>query len=152
MILSFKNQFIHPILSGDKIHTIREDGPDRWKAGNKIHFATGVRTKRYKQFMQGACVSVQAISLVNHGNHVYCRIQTGANRYIHNDCVEYEHIKWYSGHLKKQIGGGLLGDLCKNDGLDWEEFKKWFVPKQGNKFTGKIIHWTNFRYTTDKGE
>ena len=88
MILSFKKRFVSPILSGHKIHTIREDKPRRWKAGNKIHFATGVRTKHYDQFHAGVCVSVQAIVLVNHGNHVYCKIQTGDKEYIHNDCIE----------------------------------------------------------------
>ena len=149
MILGFKKQFQQPILNGTKIHTIREDKHDRWERGNVIHFATGVRTKHYNQFRFGACVSVQPIILVNHGNHVYCKIQTGENEYIHNDCVEYDHIKWYTGHLKRQIGGGLLGDLCKNDGLGWEDFKHWFIPKHGDKFTGKIIHWTDFRYTTE---
>jgi len=149
MILGFKKQFKPLVLNGMKIHTIREDKPNRWKAGNKIHFATGVRTKYYNQFEEGVCVSVQSILLVNHGNHVYCRIQTGENEYIHNDCVEYDHIKWYSGHLKRQVGGGLLGDLCKNDGLIWEDFKGWFIPKHGDKFEGKIIHWTDFTYDKD---
>lgn len=48
MILSFKEQFIPKILDGTKIHTIREDKKNRWEAGKKIHFATGVRTKNYK--------------------------------------------------------------------------------------------------------
>jgi hypothetical protein len=143
MILSFKDQFILPIIKGTKIHTIREDKSNRWKAGNEIHFATGTRTPNYNQFYQDVCVSVQPIILVNHGNHVYCRIHTGVDAYIHNDCVEYENTKWYSGHLTKT---GLLGDLCKNDGLSWEDFKNWFVPKEGDKFVGKIIHWTDFRY------
>ncbi len=154
MILSFKPQFIQPILSGDKIHTIREDKHNRWKPGNKIHFATGTRTKHYNQFYDGVCVSVQAIVLVNHGNHVYCNIQTGEKEYIHNDCVEHEpnkwrdsHIRFYRGSWARPAGDGyLLGDLCKNDGLSWEDFKNWFVPKQGDKFEGKIIHWTEFRY------
>ncbi len=147
MILGFKKQFKQSILNGTKIHTIREDKHNRWKANNKIHFATGVRTKNYNQFFNLVCISVQPIILVNHGNHVYCNIQTDENNYIHNDCVEHEHIKWYSGHLNQK--GGLLGDLCKNDGLSWADFKGWFVPKHGDKFTGKIIHWTDFRYTAE---
>ena len=143
MILGFKKQFTQPILEGAKIHTIREDQKNRWKVGNKIHFATGTRTKHYNQFNEGMCTSVQPIILVNHGNHIYCKIQTGENNYIHNDCVEHENIKWYSGHLTRR---GLLGDLCRNDGLTLNEFKQWFIPKQGNKFEGKIIHWTDFKY------
>lgn len=149
MLLGFKKQFVPLILFGEKIHTIREDKHNRWKAGNIIHFATGIRTKNYNQFMTGECKSVQPILLVNHGNHVYCKIQIGENQYIHNDCVEYENIKFYKRHLSK---GGLLVDLCKNDGLEWQAFKDWFVPKNGDKFEGKIIHWTDFTYRpkTDK--
>lgn len=147
MILGFKKQFKQSILDGTKIHTIREDSHNRWKAGNKIHFATGVRTKHYNQFEAGICVSVQPILLVNHGNHVYCKIQTGENEYIHNDCVEYEHVKFYKGSYARAAGEPyLLGDLCRNDGLGWEDFKKWFIPKHGDKFVGKIIHWIDFRY------
>ena len=148
MILSFKKQFQQPILSGTKIHTIREDKGGRWKADSKIHFATGVRTKNYNQFFELVCISVQPIILVNHGNHVYCKIQTGVNEYIHNDCVEYENIKYYE---RRFTGAGisLLGDLCKNDGLSWEDFKGWFIPNLGDKFEGKIIHWTDFRYSRE---
>ena len=157
MILGFKKQFEQPILDGTKIHTIREDSKNRWKAGNTIQFATGVRTKHYNQFLQWHCVSVQPIVLVNHGNHVYCRIQTGDKEFIHNDCVEHGPVERGDTYIRyykedRQFGGkGLLHDLCKNDGLSWEEFKKWFVPNEGDKFEGKIIHWTDFRYS-EKGE
>lgn len=151
MILSFKEQFVTPILNGEKIHTIRADEPNRWKAGNKIHFATGVRTRNYRQFETGVCKSTQSIILVNHGNHVYCKIQHGENEYIHNDCVEHDHVKFYRGSFARKAGDGyLLGDLCTNDGLTWDEFKEWFIPSQGDKFTGKIIHWTDYRYDNIK--
>ena len=152
MILGFKKQFVPLILDSSKIHTIRQDPKDRWKAGNKIHFATGTRTKAYSQFKEGVCHSVQPILLFNHGNHVYCRIGCGGGITVHNDCVEHhypdrnEHTLWYKDHLKRQVGGGLLGDICRNDGLSWEDFKAWFIPNENDKFTGKIIHWTDFRY------
>ena len=147
MILGFKEQFRSLILGGTKIHTIREDKKDRWKAGNVIHFATGVRTKKYNLFSKGECKSTQGIILVNHGNHVYCNIQTAENEFVHNDCVEHEHIKFYKGSFARKAGEPwLLEDLCKNDGLTWAEFRNWFVPNNGDKFVGKIIHWTDFRY------
>ena len=128
MILGFKKQFPPMILVGTKIHTIREDKHDRWKAGNKIHFATGIRTKNYNQFYSGVCKSVQAITLVNHGNHVYCNIQTAEKEYIHNDCCEHEpnqwrdtYIRYYRGTRARKAGEPyLLDDLCKNDILDLE--------------------------------
>ena len=63
MVLGFKEQFVKPILSGDKIHTIRADQFDRWYAGRNIHFATGVRTKDYNCFKEGECVGVQNIRI-----------------------------------------------------------------------------------------
>ena len=143
MILGFKAQFKPLILNGTKIHTIREDKHGRWKKGNKIHFATGVRTRNYKQFKAGVCAAVQPILLVNHGNHVYCRIQTGENAYIHNDCIEHDNTKWHKGYPTTH----LLFELCRNDGLTWGDFKEWFIPNHGDKFTGKIIHWTEFKYS-----
>lgn len=61
MILGFKNIFVAGILSGLKIHTIRTDKHNRWRKGNKIHFATGIRTKDYKQFYEGVCKGTQDI-------------------------------------------------------------------------------------------
>lgn len=63
MVLGFKPQFPAKILEGTKKHTIREDGNDRWKPGMKINFATGVRTKKYRQFKEGVCKSVQKIKI-----------------------------------------------------------------------------------------
>lgn len=62
MILSFKPQFVDKILTGEKIHTIR-DNPERWTIGKKIHFATGVRTKNYNCFMMGECIGLQSIKI-----------------------------------------------------------------------------------------
>ena len=70
MILSFKKQFVQPILDGTKVHTIREDKGNRWTVGKKIHFATGVRTKNYEQFMEGECIGLQKIRIKNEGIYV----------------------------------------------------------------------------------
>jgi len=64
MVLGFEQQFVEPILSGTKIHTIREDKHNRWKPGRSIQMATGVRTKNYNQFNEDECVSVQEIKIL----------------------------------------------------------------------------------------
>ena len=69
MILSFKPQFVDKILDGIKIHTIREDPLGRWKSGKLIHFATGVRTKKYHCFKKGICIGTQKIKI--HCGDVY---------------------------------------------------------------------------------
>jgi hypothetical protein len=72
MVLGFKKQFEEPIIKGDKIHTIRLDKGDRWKEGNSIQFATGVRTSDYNEFKTGTCFSIQEIEIswVSNGNGV----------------------------------------------------------------------------------
>ena len=120
MVLGFKKQFVKKIKDGSKIHTIREDKHDRWKEGNTIHFATGVRTKKYKQFIGGQCISTQNIEIKH--------LPTGISIKIDG----------------KELGGFYeLHKLAVNDGFDGiDSFYKWF----NKDFSGKIIHWTALKY------
>lgn len=53
----YKNLFIEP-----KIHTIRKDEKNRWKAGNKIHFVINNRTTKRFQFAPVVkCTGIQEI-------------------------------------------------------------------------------------------
>lgn len=117
MVLGFKKQFVKKIKDGSKIHTIRVDKHNRWKEGSTIHFATGVRTKKYKQFIGGQCLGVQKI-------------------YIDNE----QTVVSVDGQRLTFAG---IERLAKNDGFDSvEDFFKWF----GDNFSGKIIHWTALKY------
>ena len=115
------------ILYPPKLHTIRKG--NRWKAGDLLHMAYGVRTPNYNQFNKGIpelerVKSVQNIS-----------------------------IKWYPGddiHPNGSITVGVDGkiidnvnQLAINDGFDdLLCFMKWF----SKDFTGQIIHWTDLKY------
>lgn len=125
MILSFKQQFIKPIHDGIKIHTFRLDPADRWHAGRTIQGATGVRTKHYKEFFSGLCYSVQLVKIQwLKGAPAVC-VWT-------KDPEEY----YYFSDEKIELA-------AKNDGFkDTEEFFEWF----DKDFSGKIIHWTKFKY------
>lgn len=65
MILTYSlPQFKDLILSGQKIHTIREDKKMRWKPGMKIHHWMGNPRNVKKmphQFAEGECKAVQDI-------------------------------------------------------------------------------------------
>lgn len=125
MILGFKKQFIEPILNGSKIHTIREDKHDRWEAGNKIHFATGTRTKNYNQFHEGTCFGVEEIKIRYPVMPGWTRRDPVVT--VHGEVLSNEKIEI----------------LAKNDGFgSIDEFFAWF----DSDFKGKIIHWTEFRY------
>lgn len=149
MILGFKEQidgvpthFKEKILAGvnlelahmPKLHTLRAG--NRWKAGDTIHMATGVRTRSYNQFNKGipqlsVCKSVQDVK-----------------------------IKWKEGgfieHLYpidvfvdgKQLDIIQLLQFVRNDGFtkgiftEFNMFYRWF----NKDFEGQIVHWTDLRY------
>lgn len=120
MILGFKPQFKEKIINKSKIHTIRYDEKNRWKAGNIIHFATGIRTKNYNCFRHGFCQSIQQIK-IKHKVDFYITIE-----------IDGKNL------LKEEIE-----QLAKNDGFDSvQDFFEWF----NEDFEGRIIHWTEFKY------
>lgn len=122
MILGFKKEFVAPILAGTKIHTIRRDANNRWENGMKIHFATGVRTKDYKQFKVRMCTGIQPIQI----RPLLMAVRIGSNRIFQLPDIQF---------------------LAKKDGFRTVlDFFQFFQDNYGNFFEGKIIHWTNFRY------
>ena len=122
MVLGFKEQFVPKILDGSKIHTIRRDEHRRWQKKVRIHFATGVRTKNYKQFKIGVCKFNQA---------------------IHTNAKEHTADLGLDGGMHKLSDKGI-DLLAKNDGFDsTEAFWEWF----NEDFHGVIVHWTDFVYS-----
>lgn len=130
MILSFKQKlpdntptgFVEKILEDIKIHTLREDPNGRWKGGNSIQMATGVRTKYYNQFNIDRpdlqkCISVQKVGL-----YPDLQIIVIDNRGLTNDEIELFAIR---------------------DGFDSvDKFWQWFTKTQQLK----LIHWTKLKY------
>ncbi|MGB4776132.1 MAG: hypothetical protein WBP45_13215 [Daejeonella sp.] len=131
MVLGFKKRFEAPIKVGTKIHTIREDAKDRWRPGLLIHMATGTRSKYYNCFKETPCISYQRIVMhLDTSNEGDIAIAIGGKMLIKDE--EYER-------------------LAINDGfLNFSDFKKWWLPELAqrihNRYSGKIIHWTDFRY------
>lgn len=129
MILSFKEQFKDPILKGTKLHTIREDKTNRWKPGNKIEMATGVRTKNYNCFKKSVCVSTQTIE-IKHGR-IY---DVNSGDFLLGIRILIDG---------KELDSLKINGLAKNDGfVDIIHFANWF----NTDFYGKIIHWTHLKY------
>ena len=112
-----------------KIHTIRLDEKSRWEAGKNIHFVIGNRTKDRYQFAPVVkCTGVQ---------DVFMTYSSGNGLEI---SIDGKYHYWRS------------GDLPMNDGFDsMEDFEAYFIRaclRNNNDgcFSGKIIHWTDFRY------
>lgn len=110
-----------------KLHTIRKDTSNRWKAGNDIHFCINVRTKNQFQFAPIVkCVSTQKIF------------------------IDYNEasVDWFGLEPVVSIDDKILSEeeveiLAKNDGFDSVET---FLEYFNTDFIGKIIHWTNLKY------
>lgn len=139
MILPFKKQFIEPILSGSKIHTIREDKTNRWKVGNSIQFATGVRTKLYNEFKTGTCIRIQEIEFKWKKHNAGMVSESWAvELFIDGKNVMYKIDDFH--------GITLTEKIAFNDGFkDVKEFFEWEAWNKKN-FKGKIIHWTDTKY------
>lgn len=118
---SFKARNIS--LYHPKLHTIRAGS--RWKAGDILHMAYGVRTKNYQQFNKGIpelerVKSVQKIEIIR-DPYFGCIIQVD----------------------NRQLGMAEIVDLITNDGFESpDDFLKWF----SKDFTGYLIHWTDLKY------
>lgn len=107
-----------------KLHSIRIDEKNRWKAGSKIHAAYNNRTKDYYQFAPiFPCKSVQKIF------------------------IKYEYFRSLPVVIIDDktvlLNEDELKALAINDGFEsLSDFCDYF----NQDFTGKIIHWTNLRY------
>ena len=114
----------------NKIHTIRADKKNRWKAGKGIHFKTWTgkpyRSKTFQFAPVIKCKSVQTISII----------------YDEDLCEKY------GSEPAVLVGGKVLwideiDQLAINDGFDnTTDFFNWF----DSDFEGKIIHWTDYKY------
>lgn len=114
----------------NKLHAIREDKNDRWKAGTKIDFFINCRQPSMFRFAPVLpVVSVQEIVIKWIG---------------FND--GFRPCTWIDKKLIYDVAGinkELMLELAQNDGFESiEDFFRYF----DKDFTGKIIHWTDLKY------
>lgn len=130
MILSYSlPRFKDLILSGEKIHTIRDDKHMRWKPGMSIqHWLGNPRnvSKNPHQFAAGECKAVQ---------EVY--IKRTSDLRFHGMYIAIDGVP---------ISNWDIEELAKNDGLTLHEMREWFVPESLPTFYGRIIHFTDKMY------
>jgi len=126
-----------------KIHTMRADPHNRWKAGRKIEMVyRGAGYKILDHFNEGIpelekCVSVQKVKIEWFTFHMKGLPIMGTKDSTRREPrVIIDDIVFPSGCSQ-------IRDLAKNDGFDsLYDFFKWF----NKDFSGKIIHWTDLRY------
>lgn len=128
MILGFHPQFVKPILSGEKIHTLRVDEKRRWKVGMSIQMATGVRTKNYRCFRHDKCKGIQSVKIV----------------------LRRIPDIWVDGRVLSRLEVFMF---ARKDGFETlDDFVNWFArgkyrrKKSDCVLVLRLIHWTDFRY------
>jgi hypothetical protein len=111
----------------DKLHTIRHDEKNKWKAVNLIHFVINNRTKHRYQFAPVVkCVSTQNIEIT----------------YWYNKKTQLFDLPMVVVD-DKELSKKKIFVLARNDGFN--STKEFFLYFNTN-FKGKIIHWTNTQY------
>ena len=111
-----------------KLHTIREDNKNRWKVGTKIDFFINCRQKDMFRFAPVLpVISIQSVFMT--------------------------YLPQCGNGFQVSIGGRKLNPfeievLAVNDGFDSvEEFENYFISvMKDDEFSGKLIHWTDFKY------
>lgn len=125
-----------------KIHTLREDKADRWKAGMPIHFVINNRRPDRLQFAPVLpCVSTQKIRIEKESIDPTLPKGMASGWNIKNFKVWIDDK-----HYTKPIGydEDKVEFLAHQDGFMFDhQFIDWWPE---GVWKGKIIHWTNFRY------
>lgn len=126
MILSFnkenieKRNFKEKILSGSKIHTIREDKNNRWQIGMSIQFYAMNPRNGGTKFADGIVKDIFKIEIVPELDIVMINSKVNS-LYVH----EFNKLE-------------ALNRLAVHDGFeDWKEMKQFFTKP----FIGKLIIW-----------
>lgn len=127
----------HNILSGVKIHTLRDDKHGLWKPGKLIHHCTGLRSKQYNCFLKNTCISTQKVLIVMAKE----KTPQGAAWRMH---ITID---------RKRLSFEEMQELIKNDGLPtYNAFRDFLFPSFAKGRPRKtmrvltLIHWTDKKY------
>lgn len=128
-----------------KLHTIRADPKNRWRAGRLIHLAINTRSPGYFQFAPVMpVVSVQKIKF----DWTEADLTPIKKRYLSVFILKrgYAHPAypdtWHK-YVWTRLTDEVVKELARNDGFNSvDDFFKYF----NEDFTGSIIHWTDKTY------
>lgn len=128
-----------------KVHTIRQDKSDRWKAGVMIDFFINVRTENMFRFAPKMPVlSTQKVEIIykqNTQNLTCLGITYDRTITVNVDDKFYGDAYLINDYVVSS--SYMLEFFALNDGFDSvEDFCAYF----NQDFIGKIIHWTDLKY------
>lgn len=128
-----------------KLHTIREG--NRWKVGDLMHMAYGVRTKNYQQFNK----DIPELARVKSVQNIEIFFFDCAESNIMSATINIDGNQKWSGWVNLKTGvndcsefdRAFIEKIAINDGFsDSKDFFRWF----NKDFSGQLIHWTALRY------
>jgi len=115
-----------------KLHTIRADEKDRWRADMLIHHVYNQRTGTRDNFLCSHCVSTQSIMIIETPKVSLEEGNDKVNGRMRSILVDGKFLK-----------PPKMEELALNDGFNsLEHFFTWFPLN----YSGKIIHFTKLRY------
>jgi hypothetical protein len=120
-----KTHFKEKVLAGKKIHILKEDRKNTWRAGDTVHFAYGVRSGKPQRWG---------------GKQVITSVQTVSFKYPENGNTPEIFIDG------RRLGVMEMLLLAANDGF---ETLNDFLAYYNTSLTWKLIHWTKFTYDGD---
>lgn len=130
--------FEEKFLRGEKIHTIRGNY-ELWKKRlDQVRNRKAILSIRQWEGLPYRSKQIEIAKITSISG---CGVQ-----YISLWKPNEDQIYWQINNRKVKE---TFNDVAKNDGLDIEDFKCWFIPKKDAKdfyFEGAIIHFTPFRY------
>ena len=123
-----------------KLHTIRADELDRWKAGMRIHPFINNRTKNMLQIAPVmTCISTQRIQIIK----VSSKNALSKRNYEIRIAGNFFGLAYKINNSPTWKYTLNVLKLANNDGFDGvEDFFDYFH----DGFSGKIIHWTDLKY------
>lgn len=131
---NFKEKF----LNGEKIHTIRGNY-ELWKKRlDEVRDRKAILSIRQWEGMPYRSKQIEIAKITSVSG---CGVQ-----YINLWKPNEDQIYWQINDRKVKE---TFNEVAQNDGLDIEDFRRWFIPKKDAKdfyFEGAIIHFTPFRY------
>lgn len=133
------------MMINPKIHTMRSDIKDRWKRKVDIHFI--INNRRPDRFQFAPVIPCSGIEKVRINWELKNPFKPRVFVFISD--ILFCDISFHSDKQTVKFlnyGHENIKTLSNNDGFDSiEEFFMWF----NEDFTGKIIHWTPFRYVPE---
>lgn len=127
---SFQKQFVEPVETGAKTHTIRGKRKNRPKPGQTFYGYYAMRTKQCRKLLQSVITRVQDI-----------KIEVAS---LYPDYIDGDHVILTNPRITidgEELAEDEMETLARRDGFSDLRAMMMFWPKDVLPFTGDIIHW-----------